>query len=136
MSKESTSQESTEKKPTLEELQAENEKLKKENNSLKMARARTGKQEKTKQDQTPPPPPEHTHENCPSCGKSTGEHYVHNSDPFCRTCGDKNPNFKSLALCSKCGLPLGTVEEAQKLVSCPNCGNTGKGSAKKFELKT
>ncbi|MGD0645901.1 MAG: hypothetical protein ABSA75_13425 [Candidatus Bathyarchaeia archaeon] len=96
---------------------------------------------------TEPTPPNHTHENCPTCQKSIGEHYVRPFDPYCPTCHEKNPTFKSLAICDPskggCGLPLGTIKVVEKemivedphgkeIESCPNCG--GK-HAKEFKFK-
>ena len=51
-------------------------------------------------------------------------HPVHVWEPFCVDCGQKNPDFKNMALCKDCGLPLGTWEISQKLDACPNCGST------------
>ena len=82
--------------------------------------------------QAPNPPHDHKHEACPTCNKSVGEHFVRQTEPYCPTCGDKNPNFKSLAVCSDCGLSLGTKEHAATLAGCPNCG--GK-KAKEFKFK-
>jgi predicted RNA-binding Zn-ribbon protein involved in translation (DUF1610 family) len=87
---------------------------------------------------TEPQPPAHSHihEACPTCQKSIGEHFVRPFDPFCPECGEKNPNFKSLAICDPaqggCGAVLGTVEHAKTLEGCPNCG--GK-KAKEFKYK-
>ena len=78
------------------------------------------------------PTHDHKHEDCPTCKKSVGEHFVRQTEPYCPTCNEKNPNFKSLAVCTDCGLGLGTVEQAKTLTGCPNCGGT---KAKEFKYK-
>jgi len=82
--------------------------------------------------QAPNPTHDHKHEDCPTCNKSIGEHFVRKTEPYCPECHEKNPNFKSLAVCADCGLSLGSKEEAEKLEGCPNCG--GK-KAKEFKYK-
>jgi len=51
-------------------------------------------------------------------------HATHSSDKFCKTCGEKNPDYKQPeTMCKNCNEPTGTFEEMKKDSRCKNCGS-------------
>ena len=59
----------------------------------------------------------------PHSHKDEHEHRVHSYDKTCPDCGDPNPDFdNNQYLCSSCGEPVGTKDEAIRSVACPHCG--------------
>ena len=52
------------------------------------------------------------------------DHATHSGDKFCKTCGEKNPDYKqSETICKNCNESTGTFEEMKKDTRCKNCGS-------------
>jgi hypothetical protein len=81
----------------------------------------------------PAQPHDHTHtdnnhQQCTTCGRSSGKHLLRTYDKFCPegNCGEPNPFFKDETVCPSCKSHLGSVEGVKKLPLCPHCGFRGK----------
>ena len=69
----------------------------------------------------------------PHAHETKHEHRTHSYDKTCPDCGKDNPDFEpDQYLCSSCGEPVGTKEEAIKSVACPHCGKN-EGAENKAE---
>jgi len=52
------------------------------------------------------------------------EHATHSGDKFCKTCGEKNSDYKQPeTICKNCNEPTGTFEEMKTDTRCKNCGS-------------
>lgn len=51
------------------------------------------------------------------------EHFTEWQPRYCPECGTSNSQFKDEAVCNDCGIHLGSMDYAQKVMkACPNCG--------------